>query len=84
MQQLPNFHVQLLAAGSKEQRYLDLAVHKELFHGFPVPLMQACMVHAYSKSQGQLQVGVSDSHYNVIHLEEEGELHVLNQALQEP
>lgn len=51
--------------------YLDLAVDKQLFHSSPVPLMQACMMHANAKGQCQLQVGIPHCGDDILYLQAE-------------
>lgn len=48
----------LYSTGVQGEVYLDLAVDKQLLHSLAVSLVQAGVMHADTKGQRQLQVGV--------------------------
>lgn len=62
-------HVLAGRCGWRWEFYLDLAVNKQLFHSFSVSLMQASVMHANSKSQRQLEVGIPHCGNDVLDLQ---------------
>ena len=48
--------------------YLDLTVDKQFLHGLSVSIMKPCVMHANSKCQRQLQVGIPYSSNDILYL----------------
>ncbi len=60
--------VDLLVIHTSPNTHLDLTVDKELLHRLPVPLVKSRVMHPDPKRQGQLQIGLSYSADDIVHL----------------